>query len=149
MILERVKERLIREVTSKHRRCCPRNGRGGLIEVKSLEELLSYVDGCNASIVTFYSPTCPYCRAFAPIYAEGAREYGDIIPFLRVNTWTLPEAAHIFNVMGVPMTFGIARGKPVAVLYGYGEYEQLEELVRRTLEAASCPIKQPTGAQEA
>ncbi|MCE4625892.1 MAG: thioredoxin family protein [Desulfurococcales archaeon] len=145
-LLEKVKERLIKEAASRPKTCCPQKGRGGLKEVKSLEELLSYVEGCNAAIVTFYSPTCPYCRAFAPVYAEAARVYGDMIPFLRVNTWRLPEAAHLFNVMGVPMTFGIVKGRPVAVIYGYGDYGQLEELVRKTLEAARCPATPPTGA---
>ena len=36
------------------------------------------------------------------------------------------------------MTVGIARGQPVAVIYGYAEPDTVEELVRRTLEEAQC-----------
>jgi thioredoxin-like negative regulator of GroEL len=117
---------------------CQRGSRNSPIKVESMEELLSYIKSCGAALVTFYSPACPYCRAFEPIYAEAAHNYGKLLPFLRVNTWTLPEAAYMFGVMGVPMTIGITRGEPAAVLYGYGDYDEILQLIEETLKRAGC-----------
>lgn len=132
-VLERIKEKLAREA----RLCCSLEGTEEPIEVGSPEELEEYLSRCGAVIVTFYSPTCPYCKAFAPVYAIVSREYPRV-PFLRVNTWALPEVARELDIMAVPTTIGFARGRPVAVLYGYAGPERLEELVEETLRHASC-----------
>lgn len=144
LILEKVKARLLGEAIAGRRSCCPGKSRKRPIEVGSMKELLDYIQGCRGALVTFYSPTCPYCRAFAPIYAEAAEAYGDRLPFLRVNTWSLPEAAEMFGVMGVPMTFGIARGRVVGAIYGYAGPEAVEGLVHKVLEEAGCPGSRPS-----
>ena len=133
-LLARVKERIIREA---EKACCAREGLEEPIEVETMEELMEYIENCGAVILTFYTPTCPYCRAFKPVYAMVSEEYPRL-PFLRVNAWILPEAAQLFGVMGVPMTIGIARGRPTAVIYGYAEPDMVEELVERTTREASC-----------
>jgi len=142
-LLDRVKLRLLRG-EPEEKTCCPRTSRRP-IEVASLRELLDYVKKCKAVFVTFYSPTCPYCRAFAPIYAEAAEAYGDKIPFLRVNTYTLPEAAQLFGVRGVPSTFGIVDGRVEVLLYGLVDEGRLEEAILRVLEKAGCPVRMVEG----
>ena len=131
--LEIVKERLAREA----RLCCSLDGVEEPVEVGAPGELEEYLARCGAVILTFYSPTCPYCKAFAPVYAVVSREYPRV-PFLRVNTWALPGVARDMGVMGVPTTIGFARGRPVAVLYGYAGPERLEELVEIVLRHAQC-----------
>ncbi len=135
--LDMVRAKIIRKM-EEEKLCCARGGSPEPIEVESLDELLNYIENCNSVLVSFYSPTCPYCRAFEPIYREYAKILGKKIPFLRVNTWILPEAAELFGVMGVPMTFGVARKKVAAVIYGYGGPEQVEELIKETVESAGC-----------
>jgi len=138
-ILDRVKSRLL-SGEAEEARCCNRSSRRP-IEVRSLGELVDYIRNCKAVFVTFYSPTCPYCRAFAPIYAEAAEVYGDKIPFLRVNTYVLPEAAQLFGVMGVPATFGIVNGKVEVLLYGLVDEARLEDAILRVLRKAGCPVR--------
>ena len=137
-LLDMMKLKLLKEATSR-KTCCNRTSRKP-IEVRSLGELVDYIKNCKAVFITFYSPTCPYCRAFAPIYAEAAEAYGDLIPFLRVNTYLLPEAAQLFGVMGVPATFGIVDRNIEAMLYGLVYEDKLEEAILHTLEKAGCPV---------
>ncbi len=138
-VLEKLKARLVAEALSSGRKCCRYASREPL-EVSDYRLLERILSECRAAAVTFYSPTCPYCRAFAPIYAEAARVYGDRMPFVRVNVYESPEAAWAFQVMGVPATVVFARGRPVARLYGLVGPEELEEAVLRALREASCPI---------
>ncbi len=135
--LRKALERVIARLTASGRECCSRASRVP-VEARSLQHLLEAVKSCRAVMVTFYSPTCPYCRAFAPIYAEAAEKYGDRMLFLRVNTYRLPEAAALFNIMGVPTTLGFANGSPVTLLYGYADLEELEAAVREALRKADC-----------
>ena len=136
LLLRRIREKILREAVSS---CCPGEDSSTPIEVDSLETLLAYLRKCKAVMITFYTPTCPYCRAFRGIYAEAARLYGRRLPFLRVNAWRLPEAAEMFGVMGVPMTVAIAHGRPVGVLYGLVDLERVEELSKKAIEAGGCP----------
>ena len=144
LILEKMKTHLLGRAAVEQRPCCQSMpGRRRPIEVGKMRELLSYIKKCRGALITFYSPTCPYCRAFAPIYAEAAEAYGDILPFLGVNAWSLPEAAEMFGVMGVPMTFGVSQGRVVGAIYGYAGPEALDGLVHRVLEEAGCTRSGP------
>ena len=74
-LLQKVKERMLQELKEREKACCTRENLEEPVEVESMEELAEYLRGCGAVLVTFYTPTCPYCRAFKPVYALVSEEY--------------------------------------------------------------------------
>jgi len=138
-ILEKLKEKIILETLSSRSGCCKTKPSGRPVEVRSLRELQELERGCRVLFIMFYSPTCPYCRAFAPLFAEAAGIYGDKAAFARVNVYELPEAAAMYGVMGVPTTIAVVDGRPVFRLVGLVDPETFEEAILRALERAGCP----------
>ncbi|AKB27575.1 Thioredoxin [Methanosarcina siciliae T4/M] len=64
-------------------------------------------------IVMFYSPTCPYCKAMEPYFAEYAREYRGSAIFVRLNVVTNPWTAERYGVQGTPTFKFFCHGKSV------------------------------------
>jgi len=133
--LERVKERLLLE-SLRPETCCRLAARRPV--ETDYRGLKRYMRDCRALMVMFYSPTCPYCRALAPLYEEAARVYGGRLLFTKVNVYESPEAAASFGVMGVPTVIGIASGRPVLRLVGLVDPETLERAILELMRAGGC-----------
>ncbi len=127
----------IKEDASK-KKCCKANGNSGEVEVYITRDFLNAVNRCKVTVVFFYSPTCPYCRAYAPTFATIADEYGDKAAFVRVNVSRNPDIAAYYNVMGVPTTMIFVEGAPLGVLPGLIDYDTLQRAVEYALQKAGC-----------
>lgn len=65
------------------------------------------------AVVDFWSPTCPYCVNYKPIFEDVAAKYGDRLPMVTVNVNDAPQSAGGFNIGGIPATIFLASGKEV------------------------------------
>jgi len=72
------------------------------------------------AVVKFYSPGCPYSRAFAPIYEKLSSQYPDVL-FAAVNIDQNFQQAGTNSVQMLPTVVFFANGKPVGRIDGVRE----------------------------
>lgn len=65
-----------------------------------LNKILSSTD--LPVVVDLWAPWCGPCLGFAPVYQKLARETGDRMVFLKINTEAFPDASSILGVRGIP-----------------------------------------------
>lgn len=69
------------------------------------------------AIVDFWSPGCPHCIAFKPIFEAVAAQYPDIL-FAAVNTDNYQQNAAIYQISGLPTVVFLQNGKEVDRMVG-------------------------------
>lgn len=62
-------------------------------------------------LVKFYSPQCPHCTAFAPIFEDLSRQYAGRVEFKTVNTDVKVALAEKYNVFRLPTVILFADGQ--------------------------------------
>ncbi len=62
-------------------------------------------------LVDFWAPWCGPCRMIAPVLDEIAREQGERLSVVKVNTDENPRWAGHFGVQGIPTLLMVAGGK--------------------------------------
>lgn len=72
----------------------------------------SQVLAAPKAIVDFWSPGCPHCVTFKPIYEEVAGQSPDIL-FAAINTDVSQENAGAYNITGLPSVVFFMNGKEV------------------------------------
>ena len=60
-------------------------------------------------LIDFYTPTCPPCRAFAPILDQIATEQADKLKVVKIDASTESELASEYGITAVP-TFVLLNG---------------------------------------
>jgi thioredoxin-like negative regulator of GroEL len=68
--------------------------------------------------VMFYSPTCMFCHQMEPVFRNLAREYHDVILFVRLNIITNLWTAERYGVRSTPTFKFFCGGKPIQELVG-------------------------------
>jgi thioredoxin 2 len=53
-------------------------------------------------VVQFWTPRCGYCRSFAPIFDQTAREFAGRVKFAKVNTDANPAMMTQYGIQGTP-----------------------------------------------
>lgn len=69
------------------------------------------------AIVDFWSPGCPHCVAFKPIFEAVAAQYPDIL-FAAVNVDNHQQNAGIYQISGLPTVVFLQNGKEVDRMVG-------------------------------
>lgn len=69
------------------------------------------------AIVDFWSPGCPHCVAFKPIFEAVAGQYPDIL-FAAVNTDDYQQNAGAYQISGLPTVIFFVNGKEVDRMVG-------------------------------
>lgn len=72
----------------------------------------SQVTAAPKAVVKFYSPNCPYSRAFAPIYEGLAAQYPDVL-FAAINVDSSVQQAGANKVQMLPTVVYFVNGKAV------------------------------------
>ena len=137
-ILERMARRYVSRKTSP---CCKKEYPVGY-EIKGVEEVSELTSNCRVVFINFYSPMCPYCDLFYPVYMEIGRKYNGNAVFARQNVATNPELAWRYNVLMTPTTIVLVDGKPAYQIQGYIPKEYFEETVKNILVETQCIEKQ-------
>ena len=69
-------------------------------------------------LVDFWAPWCAPCRMLAPVLEELAREYGEALRIVKVDTDEEPELVQRFGIRGIPALKLFSKGAVVAELVG-------------------------------
>jgi len=84
------------------------------------------ITGAASILAVFTSPSCPACRAQAPIIDVLAQEFRSITP---INVTEHPEIARAFGVLAVPTSVLIQRGTIAEVRVGLQPEQKLRKLL--------------------
>ncbi|MGC9170032.1 MAG: thioredoxin family protein [Thermoproteus sp.] len=135
--LEAILRRKALQLLSGGRRCCSAKYPVGYV-LNSVEELGEAVKSCRAAFVMFFGRTCPYCRAFDPIFRHVGAKYADLANFVKAEVERLAFTASALGVMGTPTTFAFVDGEPAEALPGFAIAPVFEQFVQRNLRSARC-----------
>ena len=97
-------------------------------DITTESELAEVLEKANTIIIDFWSPVCPPCKAFAPVFEEAAARNPDVA-FCRVNTREEEELSGAFDVEHIPTLVAIRDRVMVASQPGYLEGVQLDLVV--------------------
>ncbi|MGC8582503.1 MAG: thioredoxin family protein [Thermoproteus sp.] len=135
--LEAILRRKALQLLSGGRRCCSAKYPVGYV-LNSVEELGEAVKSCRAAFVMFFGRTCPYCRAFDPIFRHVGAKYADLANFVKAEVERFAFTASALGVMGTPTTFAFVDGEPAEALPGFAIAPVFEQFVQRNLRSARC-----------
>jgi thioredoxin 1 len=99
-------------------------------DIATESELSEVLGEADTVIIDFWSPVCPPCKAFAPVFEEASGRHPDVA-FCRVNTRDEEELSGAFEVEHIPTLVAIRDRVLVASQPGYLEGDQLDELLRQ------------------
>ena len=91
-------------------------------------DLTTVLETSDILLIDFWSPACPPCRAFAPVF-EAAAERHPSVAFCRVNTQEEEDLSDAFDVQHVPALVAIRDRVIVASQPGYLNDIQIDDLV--------------------
>lgn len=77
----------------------------------------SQVTAAPKAVVKFYSPNCPYSRAFAPIYDALSLQYPDVL-FAAINVDQSTQQAGTNKIQMLPTVIFFVNGQPVGRIDG-------------------------------
>ena len=87
--------------------------------INTMEELNEIINSNVPSMIDFYADWCGPCRVIAPYVEEIAEAFAGKANVVKVNVETLPDAASLFAVTGVPTIAYVKGGKEFHHLVGY------------------------------
>ncbi|MBT8398479.1 MAG: thioredoxin family protein [Gemmatimonadetes bacterium] len=99
-------------------------------DITTEADLGKVLEESDTVIIDFWSPVCPPCKAFAPIFEEAAGRHPDVA-FCRVNTRDEEELSGAFEVEHIPTLVAIRDRVLVASQPGYLQGEQMDDLLRQ------------------
>jgi thioredoxin-like negative regulator of GroEL len=85
-------------------------------------------------IVTFYTNTCPICKAFAPNFTAAQKDFGKKqVIFGRINADEIPMVSGQLGIQGVPTTLSIKDKEIIHRFSGNYSKPQLRSLINDLL----------------
>jgi thioredoxin 1 len=99
-------------------------------DIATESQLGRILEETDTVIIDFWSPVCPPCKAFAPVFEEAAGRHTDV-SFCKVNTREDEELSGAFDVEHIPTLVVIRDRVLVASQPGYLQAEQLDDLLRQ------------------
>ena len=84
-------------------------------------------------LVDFWAPWCGPCKSIAPIVEELAKDFAGKLKVVKVNVDDNKEAAHKYNVRGIPNLILFKGGNVVDQMVGARSKQELVELVNKAV----------------
>ena len=104
----------------------------------------SQVTAAPKAVVKFYSPNCPYSRAFAPIYEGLAAQYPDVL-FAAINVDQSVQQAGVNKIQMLPTVIFFVNGVAKGRIDGVQEASDFQQGMA-TAFSASTPAGAPAPA---
>jgi len=95
-------------------------------------------------LVDLYATWCAPCRMMAPVLDRLAVELEGQVKIVKIDTDEQPELAGAFHVSSIPMLALIKDGEVVDSSVGLVSPDQIRQMVKKVMPAASVPA-QTTG----
>lgn len=92
----------------------------------SWEEVVERSD--KPTLVMFYSPTCPHCRAMMPSLEECAAEFSGRVKFVRIDIMQNSFTPERYGVMATPTFKFFCGGRPVQEMVGAAYPSHLKKM---------------------
>ncbi|MEW6570975.1 MAG: thioredoxin [Nitrospirota bacterium] len=77
-------------------------------------------------VIDFWAAWCGPCRMISPTVEELAKEYGDKIKFMKLNTDENSEIATRYKIMGIPTIMFFRNGTKLDQIVGVVPKQQLK-----------------------
>lgn len=84
-------------------------------------------------LVDFWAPWCGPCKSIAPIVEDLAKDYAGKLKVVKINVDDNKEAAHKYNVRGIPNLILFKGGAVVDQMVGARSKQELVELVNKAI----------------
>jgi thioredoxin-like negative regulator of GroEL len=98
-------------------------------DLSTESDLASILEGADTLLIDFWSPACPPCKAFAPVFESAAERHSEVA-FCKVNTREEEDLSGAFGVEHIPTLVAIRERVVVASQPGYLTGDQIDELLR-------------------
>jgi len=99
-------------------------------ELSTESDLVPVLEKAETLLIDFWSPICPPCKAFAPVFEAAAARHPSVA-FCKVNTREEEELSSAFDVEHIPTLVAIRERVIVASQPGYLTGDQIDELLRQ------------------
>lgn len=116
------------------------------------DDTFGQVTSAPMAIVDFWSPDCPYCVAFKPIFEEVASQVGDKILMAEALVDSNMKQAGAFKIEGLPGVVFLKDGKEVNRVEGKMERADFIAQIQKAFGAgavAGLPAGAPAGTSAA
>jgi len=84
-----------------------------------------------AAVVDFWSPTCPHCVNYKPVFEDIADKYGDRVLVAAVDVNDAPRSSDTYNISPMPATVFLVNGREVHRVEGEMSKEELASEMTR------------------
>lgn len=98
----------------------------------------SQVLSAPKAVVDFWSPTCPYCMTYKPVFEEVAASSPGVL-MATANTNETPISAGQYGISSIPATIFFTNGKEVGRVEGSMSKQDLQAEMARVF-AAGTPV---------
>ncbi len=84
-------------------------------------------------LIDFWAEWCGPCQMMLPILSDFANDIGDKVKVGKINVDENPSLAQQFRVMSIPTLIVLKDGKPVEMMVGVKQKEELNEIIGKHL----------------
>lgn len=107
----------------------------GIIEVTTSLWEKEVLNSSGLIMIDFWAVWCGPCRIIAPTIEELAKEYGDKIKVMKLNTDENPDIASKYKIMGIPTLMFFKDGQKIDQIVGAVPKPQLKAKIDSLLSA--------------
>jgi len=105
----------------------------GMVGITSANYNEVVTNSTGVVVVDFFSPRCPFCTRYAPVFASVASEYRGRIVFGKFDVSRESSKASELRIEGTPETRIFENGKEVGRIGGFVEAERLRAEIEKAL----------------